>query len=287
MSQSAAQQAWQKELNDFIRAFSGAFLFGVPFLWTMEMWSIGSYVEPWKLLLFLGLSFVLNLHLAYFSGFKEETTFSSSVGEAVDALAVGIVSSAVLLLALNRIAVGQPMAAVLGKVVLQAIPLSIGASAANALMRWGRGGRLGEEEDEDSAQASPWQATLNDLGATVVGGVFIGFSIAPTDEVPLLAAATGPWHELALMALSLLMTYAIVFESGITSRQRERSSPGAFQRPLTETMAAYLVSLLVAFLALYFFDRVHLGDPLPWVLSQVVVLGFPTAIGGAAGRLVI
>lgn len=284
MKESTAED-WKKELNDFVRALSGAFLFGAPFLWTMEMWWIGAYAELWKLLVFLGLSFLLNVHLAYFAGFKEETTFSSSVGEAIDALAVGLVSSALILFALNRIAAGDPLDSILGKVVIQAIPLSIGASAANALMHWGKEGRTGD--DEENGRRSPWQATLNDLGATVVGGVFIGFSIAPTDEVPMLAGGTDPWHNLLLIALSLAMSYAIVFESGFSPREREWSSPGYFQRPITETIMAYLVSLLVALVALYFFDRIEFGDPLFAVLSQVIVLGFPTAIGGAAGRIVI
>lgn len=46
-------KAWANELDDFLRAFSGAFLFGVPLLFTMEMWWIGTYIEPWKALLFL------------------------------------------------------------------------------------------------------------------------------------------------------------------------------------------------------------------------------------------
>lgn len=276
-------EVWRQELYDFIRAFSGAFLFGVPFLWTMEMWWIGEFAELWKLLGFFGLSFLLNVHLAYFAGFKQETTFASSVGEAIDAMAVGVVSSAVVLFVLNRIAVGHPLDSVLGKIVVQAIPLSIGASAANALMRWGRESRTGE----NGGQSSRWEATLNDLGATVVGGVFIGFAIAPTDEIRLLAAEIGHWHQLGLILLSLLMTYAIVFESGFTSREAERASPGYFQRPLTETIMAYMISLLVAFVALYFFDRVEIGEPFFAVLAQVIVLGFPTAIGGAAGRIVI
>lgn len=291
-------EAWKDELDDFVRAFSGAFLFGVPFLWTMEMWWIGTYAELWKLLLFLGLSFLLNMHLAYFTGFKEKTTFRSSVGEAVDAMAVGVVSSAVVLFALNRIGPGRPLDSMLGMIVIQAIPLSIGASAANALLRWGKESRTGEEASDEteasgetgsdeSERESRWRATLNDFGATVVGGVFIGFSIAPTDEVSMLAAQIGPWHELGLILLSLVMTYAIVFESGFTSREREVESPGYLQRPLTETVVAYLLSLLVALVALYFFDRIEIGDPFYAVLSQVVVLGFPTAIGGAAGRIVV
>lgn len=281
---SSSRKAWKTELDDFVRAFSGAFLFGVPFLWTMEMWWIGTFAELWKLLVFLGLTFLLNAHLAYFTGFKEETTFRTSLGEAIDAMAVGVVSSTIVLLALNRISPGDPLDSILGKVVIQTIPLSIGASAANAMMQRGGQSRAGDEKEPRRA---PWRATLNDLGATVAGGVFIGFSIAPTDEIPMLAAEVGPWHELALIFLSLTMSYAIVFESGFSPRQYEIRSPGYLQQPVMETIFAYLLSLLVALIALYFFDRVEVGEPLFSVLSQVIILGFPTALGGAAGRLVI
>ena len=89
------------------------------------------------------------------------------------------------------------------------------------------------------------------------------------------------------MVLSLLVSYAIVFESGFSSRLAERASAGYFQRPLTETVMAYLISLLVAFFALYFFDRVDFGESFGAVFSQVVVLGLPITLGGAAGRVVV
>ncbi|MDX1662957.1 MAG: TIGR02587 family membrane protein [Candidatus Promineifilaceae bacterium] len=291
-------RAWRHELYDFVRAFSGAFLFGVPFLWTMEMWWIGATAELWKLFLFLLLVFLLNVHLAYFTGFKDEEAFSTHVSEAIEAMAVGVVTATVVLLALNRITPGDPLGSVLGQIVVQAIPLSIGAAAANALLGDGQKHRLdaqsqdGEKEDEARrlpavADLSPWRATLNDLGATITGGLFVGFAIAPTDEISMLAAEVGPWHEVSLMALSLLVSYAIVFESGFSPRIKERSSVGYFQRPLTETIMAYLVSLLVAAFALYFFDRIDLGESLTATFSQVVVLGLPISLGGAAGRVVV
>jgi uncharacterized membrane protein len=44
---------------------------------------------------------------------------------------------------------------------------------------------------------------------------------------------------------------------------------------------------VVAFVSLYLFDRVQLSDPLTFIVSRVVVLSLPAAIGGAAGRVVI
>ncbi|RJP74386.1 MAG: DUF2391 family protein [Candidatus Zixiibacteriota bacterium] len=66
---------WQREVNDFVRAFSGAFIFGIPLLFSMEMWWIGVYGDLWKLLLFLLLAFGINLNLAVFTGFKRESSF--------------------------------------------------------------------------------------------------------------------------------------------------------------------------------------------------------------------
>ena len=234
-------------------------------------------------MIFLGIGLLANIHLTYFAGFKQETTFRSSVGQAVDALAVGVVASLTVLLVLNRVAVTDPLDATLGKIVLQTVPLSIGASVANLLLRPGEG----REGNDDGGKQSPWRAVLNDMGATAAGASFVGMAIAPTEEIPMLAAEMSYAHELALIALSLLLTYAIVFESGFDPQAGGAGNEGPFHRPITETALAYLVALLVAFLILFLFDQIKLGDPLTSVVSQTLVLGLPAAIGGAAGRLVI
>ncbi|MDQ4077992.1 MAG: TIGR02587 family membrane protein, partial [Chloroflexota bacterium] len=138
-------------------------------------------------------------------------------------------------------------------------------------------------------QSTPnwWRATLNDLGATVAGAVFLGISLAPTDEIPMLASGLHYGHLLAVIALSLLLTYLIVFESGFHPPAGTHLNRGPFQHPVTETVFAYVISLLIALLALYLFGRVEWGEPPIFVLAQVLVLGFPAAVGGAAGRLVI
>jgi uncharacterized membrane protein len=49
---------------------------------------------------------------------------------------------------------------------------------------------------------------------------------------------------------------------------------------------AYVVALAVSAAALTFFNQATFQGPLASALTQVVVLGLPAAIGGAAGRLV-
>lgn len=278
---------WHQELDSFMRAFSGAFVFGVPLLFTMEMWWIGGSAEIWKLLIFLGLTFLVNMVLSYFTGFKEGTSINRLIDEAIDTLAVGIVASTVVLMALNRFTPSDPLNMILGMIIIQTVPLSIGASVANAIF----GGSKARDEDDQHDQngesrGALWE-TLNDLGATATGAIFIGFSIAPTDEVRLLATEIGMYHELALIAFSLVVSYIIVFESEFTRPGVQRGQRGPFQHPITETFASYLVSLLLALVVLFLFDQVTTQDPLSFITSQVLVLGLPMTIGGAAGRLVI
>ncbi|NLD71228.1 MAG: TIGR02587 family membrane protein [Chloroflexi bacterium] len=275
--------SWGNELNDLVRALSGAFLFGAPLLFTMEMWWIGLYAEGWKLLTLLALALAANLGLASTVGFHRGTTLAHAVDQAVDAMAMGVLAALAVLLTLHRLTFSDPLGAILGKVIIQAVPLSIGASVANAVFGNGRD----DEGNGDGGSESPARATLHDLGSTAIGAVFIGFSIAPTDEVPLLVAGMSPLHILATVGLSLVVTYAIVHASGFDPYAAPSYSASLIRRPITETLTAYVVSLGLAFVMLYLLDRISLEDPLPHIVAQSVVLALPASIGGAAGRLAV
>ena len=199
---------WRQEIHDFTRAFSGAYIFGIPLLFTMEMWWIGEYLDRWKLGAFLLVAFVANVGLSWAAGFKREYSFRSAVLQAVDVVAVGIIAATVMLFILNRISIHDPIDAILGTIIIQAVPLSIGASVANEVFS-NRGGDRQHGEDDDATE-TPWKALLNDVGATAVGGVFVGISIAPTEEIPMLAAGLSYPHLMAIVAFSLVISYAIV-----------------------------------------------------------------------------
>ena len=277
--------SWRDEIDDMVRAVSGAFIFAVPLLYTMEMWWIGTTADLWRLLLFLGVAFLIAFGLARSrsGGFKQDTDLFGSIEQAVDVVAVGLVAAVVVLAVLNRIGPGEPVDSVLGKVLLQAVPLAIGGAVANAI--FSPAGDRNRQGDEAPPPGDAGRELRADLGATVVGAVFISFAIAPTEEIPLLAAELDLAHELALIALSLLVSYAIVFASGYGAGQGKQ--PGPFQLPWTETALAYVVSLLVALAALLLFDQIEPGDPLGHTASMVLVLGLPATVGGAAGRLVV
>ena len=283
---------WGKEFDDLARAVSGAFLFGMPLLFTMEMWWIGAFTDLWKLLLFIGLALGVNIMLSHFAGFEEGNSLGDNISEAFRAVAIGIIASTVVLAVLNRIEFGDPLDSILGKIIVQMLPLSIGASIANAVFRGGNKGQgeAGQEngkEEGEQKESSPWRATLVDVGTTIGGAIFISFSVAPTEEIAMLAAELDYWHLLALIGLTLAVTYIIVFESDF-GPQQEGDEGSPFQHPITETVMDYVVALLVALSALFLFDQVQFGTtPFTDIISKTLVLGLPAAIGGAAGRILV
>ena len=64
----------------------------------------------------------------------------------------------------------------------------------------------------------------------------IAFNLAPTDEIPLLAAAASPPWQLVMIATSLLISYGIVFQAGFFDQQKRKQQKGIFQRPSSETV---------------------------------------------------
>jgi putative integral membrane protein (TIGR02587 family) len=154
-------------------------------------------------------------------------------------------------------------------------------------------GEPGVAEDDDpepeakttASNASRMRTSIADIGATALGAAFIGMSIAPTDEVPMIASAMSPGWVVLLVGASLTISYAVVFVAGFSGQDRRHRQRGVFQRPLTETLVTYLVALTVAAILLWVFQR-DLSPP-PDLLVRVVVLSLPAAVGGAVGRLAI
>lgn len=275
---------WSDEITDFTRAFAGAAVFGIPLIFTMEMWWIGKSMSFPYILALIVVGFVTNFGLAHVAGFRNQHSWIMSIDQAIDALAVGLVTAAGLLIALNQLRFSDGIAQGASTVIVLAVPLSLGASVSREVFA-GRTNRQGDDEDEedDSDKPSVWQEVLNDVGATAIGGIFIGLAIAVTDEIPMIAAGITWWHLFAIIGISMLFSYIIVFASGFD----KESPPGPFQHPFTETMLAYVISLLVAFGMLIIFERLTLEDPLQEMIRQTVVLALPATVGGAGGRLVI
>lgn len=281
--------AWRGEVSDLVRAAAGGFLFGVPLLYTMEVWWYGPWVDPRWMLGALALSLAVVVVLARTSGFRDvrETGWGQAAQDAVEIVAVGLVCAAAVLVCLREITPDTSLTESTGKIVFEAIPFAVGAALARQF--------LARQEREDEGTPPPVPVlddpaigrTLADAGAAATGALVLAFGIAPTDEIPLIASAlTAPWL-LVIVALSLLVSYAIVFEAGLADQPGRRGHEGLFQRPFAETVAAYAISLAVSAAMLVFFQRIGPGQSWETWVSWTIVLGFPATIGGAAGRLAV
>jgi putative integral membrane protein (TIGR02587 family) len=293
-SRSPARRAsaWQQELHDLVRGILGAFVFGIPLLLTQEMWSVGAGAPTWKLVVLLGAALGGAVFLTRSAGFKRRSTFRNRVDQAVHAVAIGTLAALVTLLTVNRIHLGVPLTTALGMVVVQAVPLSLGASVANVVFAEGERRYFAMDQRREQEER-PWRAIVHKVVATVTGGVFVGFSVAPTEEVPLLAAGLTYGHQLAVVTLSLALTHAVLFHSGFRETESPSNGPvraaGSSRRlvgHIAETGLVYTVALCVALAALFFYNRTG-GVPPTQLAAQMLVLGLPATIGGAAGRLVL
>jgi len=281
--------SWSNQFDDIIRGASGGFLFGIPLLYTMEVWWIGSQTPPPLLLAIIATTFVAVFLLNRTEGFRKTKTkqFLDTLMDSVEALAIGIVCATFVLILLGEIRLGTPLSEALGKLILEGAPFSIGAALAGSFLS---GDRWSSSDSQNSDKPSKkddttLNATLTDIGATLIGATIIAFNIAPTDEVPMLNASASPPWLLAIMAASLLISYGIVFQAGFTTQIKRRQQQGLFQRPISETVFCYLVSLFAAALMLLFFHRLSFNDPWTLWLSNTLILGLPATVGGAAGRL--
>ncbi len=258
----------------------------------MEVWWIGSSVKMARLLLAMLLTFFIVLMLNRTAGFRKvnQATLQDELMDTVEAIAIGLVCTGFMLILLREITWETSLSESLGKLIYESVPFTLGVALANQFLS---GEDDSEANAEDSKPASQPKKqgtlfnTLADLGSTLIGAMIIAFSIAPTDEVPMLAAAVDGLWLLGVMGASLVISYAIVFAAGFANQPKRRQQKGLFQRPPSETVMSYLVSLGAACVMLVFFDKLQWDDPWQLWLSHSILLGLPATVGGAAGRLAI
>jgi putative integral membrane protein (TIGR02587 family) len=284
---------WKTELVDMVRAASGGLLFGVPLLFTVEVTWTGQHTGPRQALAVLAVSFILLTVLNHTAGFRgtEDKSLRLALTDAVEGVALAIVLVVAMLALLGEVDSTTPLSVILGKTVYEVLPMCVGIGVAHSILRE-TSGSVGSASEADargrkhaSSGSTSLNASVSDLGASLIGAVFIALSIAPTDEVPMVTASRSPIWLLMIVAASLLIAYSIVFVAGFAGQTRRHAQQGLLQHPLIETVASYVVALVSSFAMLWLFQRAD--APRRVTLAQVIVLGLPAAIGGAAGRLAI
>ena len=263
------------------RAFGGAILFSLPLLMTMEMWWLGFYMDRFRLSLFLILMIPVLIGLDHFSGFQDTSSWGEDVMDGMVAYGVGVVSALVVLLLFNVLHADMPLREWVGKVALQAIPASFGAVLATSQLG---GGSPEDTEREEERQEDAGYG--GELFLMLCGAIFLAFNVAPTEEIVLLAARMSPWHALALVVMTMGLMHAFVYAVEFHGSHPVPEGTPGWSLFLRFTVPGYVVALLVSAYVLWTFGRYDSGAYGLYVM-EAVVLGFPSAVGAAAARLII
>jgi putative integral membrane protein (TIGR02587 family) len=294
---SSPADVWgfRREGRDLLVAITGGAIVGMPLLYTMEMWLHGTLLGPAQQLGLLFGALLVNLLFSVVSGFRHEYGLSSAALESVSAFGIGLVFSAAILWLVGEVGPGDPPSEILGKVLLQTVPVSIGVSVADAHVRGkrrdgseeGGDGENGKREPPPRAQRESWQTRqdIRDITATLTGAVLFSINIGPTEEVILIAGRLSPVHLLAVVLASLALCYVILYASGI--KDHPVHIPSLVQSPPAETVITYAASLGVALALLWVLGEPEAIGSLNTLVAATVVLGLPTAVGGAAGRIAL
>ena len=269
------------DLDPILRACAGALLGALPLLFTMEMWWYGRAVSEPTLLGMMAVAGGVVVLSILFGGFRRGRVSHLGIDTLI-VFGIGITISALTLLVVGQIHPGRtPLSAAARIIALEAIPCAIGAALAMTQFR----PRDGDTKNVDRHIDRLSQDRQKVL-ATLVGGVFFAFNVAPTDELRMMAMEAEPIHFPLIVLFSLLVSYIIVFEADFAERPKGYAT-GAMSYPLGETMVSYVLSLGVSYAFRAGFGHLTTETPFYTQITTTVVLGYVTTIGGSAGRVLV
>ncbi|MCA1572056.1 MAG: TIGR02587 family membrane protein [Chloroflexi bacterium] len=273
-------------LRGLIRGSAGGLLVGLPLLYTMEMWAHSFLLPSWKIVVLVGVAFVVVVGYSAISGFRRERSLAQLLVDSLETMGIAAVVSTVALLLLGRIGLETGIRDAVGKIALEMIPVAFGVSLAGAQLA---------SPDDDPEDAQDQGSTVGDgAGVGAFGRLFIAaggalvfaLNIAPTEEPMILGIEAEWWLLLLVIPASLAITFALVFYASFRGGRSLEVGDSPLDHPYTETLAAYTVSLLVSLLLLWAFGR---ADGAPWsaIIGQTVMLAVVASFGAAAGRLLV
>lgn len=264
------QQSQVHQLSrTFGRAVGGALLFAMPVLMTMEVWRLALTVDRYRLVALVAGTVLLVAGLTWHLGRAEAGWQASLVDAGVAFVAAAAAAGAILTVldVLDWIRAWQDAVSVLG---LALLPAAVGASYARSQL----GGTSG------SSRGSGYGY---ELFLMVAGAVVFATSLAPTEEIVLLAAKMTPWHTLVLVGVSLALMHAFVYQLGFAGQEDDHGPLLSFA---VFTVVGYALALTVSAYLLWTLGR-FADTGLLTVVTESVVLTLPASLGAAAARLIL
>lgn len=256
------------------RACGGAIIFSLPLMMTMEMWNLGSGMSKLRLALFVFLTIPLLVGLSHYIGFEDTFGFLDDALDAFVAYAIAFVTSSVTLFLFAVIEPAMSLDEMVGKVAIQAVPGSVGAMLAQSQF-----GKKAKRKDRR-------RGYVDELFIMAVGALFLALNVAPTEEMVLIAQKMSDWHTVALAVVSLVIMHLFVYSLEFSGEVAVPEGTSFWSVFLRFTIGGYAIALLISMYVLWTFGRAD-GLSLHQLVTAVIVLGFPAAVGASAARLIL
>lgn len=258
------------------RGFGGALIFALPLFMTMEMWWLGFYIERSRLVLLLLVNIPLLTVLSRHAGFEKTLHWRDDLRDACIGFGIGLITAGTILSVLAVIKGDMPADEIVGKIALQSVPASIGAVLGSSQL-----GAHSADLDEQSETRS----YLSVLFLMSIGALFLGLNVAPTEEMILISYKMTEWHAVKLVGLSILVMHVFTYALELRGSQRIPINDlwGDF---FFFTTTGYAIAILVSVYVLWTFGRTE-DTSYTQIVMAATVLGFPTAVGAAAARLIL
>lgn len=266
----------QKQLRGIGRAFGGAIIFSLPMLMTLEFWVLGFTIDPIRLAIYLVLALPVLTGLSHQIGFEETRRLSDDMLDTAVALLVGSLVALIVLTFFGALNLDMSLREIVGKIAIQTVPAAIGALLARS--------QFGSNEDDDPQNKE--ETYGGEMFLMAAGALFLSLSMAPTEEIRLIAFRISAWHALAITLISLVIVHGFVFAVGFQGGSRLDPVTPWWTELLRFTLPGYLLALAVSFYVLWTFHS--LDDlSLRLLVFHGIVLGLPASVGAAAARLIL
>lgn len=272
-SRSGASRA----ARDFGRAAGGALVFSLPMLMTMELWHLGFSLDRARLLVLFLTAMPLLVLLSRRIGFERTRRWRDDLLDGAIALGIAAAVCTALLVLFGTVDLDAPVDEWVGKIAIQTVPAAIGALLAKSQFRAGADDDLAGDGEETYG---------GELFLMAVGALFLGFNVAPTDEMMLISYQMGEWHAVATVALSLALMHGFVFAVGFAGGSQVSPGEPWWSALVRLTLPGYAIALAIGLYLLWIFGRTD-GLNVDGVAVATVVVAFPAAIGAAAARLIL
>jgi putative integral membrane protein (TIGR02587 family) len=267
-----------ESLREYGRGIAGGFLFSLPLILTMEMWSVAAGISAARFAAGLIAIFVLLCGYNAYAGLRFDSNWKEVLVDSVEELGIGLFLSAAMMFLLGRLDGASSRPEVVSLVLVEGLFIAVGVSVGTAQLS----GAPGEERGTPQGRQ---QTLSSELVLAFCGAILVAANAAPTDEILVLASEMSPMQLLGVLTASVALAATLLYYSNFTGSARFAGNRGLLG-VVHGTAITYAAALIASAAILWFFGRFH-QHPLTLKIAQCVILGFLSTLGAAAGRLLL